>query len=266
MAATAVAAPGTSALEEARKSWDDGAIDVAERQYEQALARGGLDRASTLECWIHIGAARAVLGKKNAALSAFRMALLIDDNFSVPAEAGKKAAQIADHARRQSNRVAALHMSVSAPPETAGGEPFAVNVLLDDGQAPLLARLSLHVEDATTHKIYDYEEAASSVVHFRVPASMTLPGASLRVEVAALDEHDNQLAVALEHVTVRPTPIAETHPTKDLLRPSGGGFWSTAWPWVIGGAALAAGGAAAAYFLLKPPDSVSVGPATLQTH
>ncbi|HEY1954888.1 MAG TPA: hypothetical protein VGH28_04735 [Polyangiaceae bacterium] len=266
MAATAVAAPGTSALEQARRSWDDGAIDRAEQEYEQALARGGLDRASTLECWIHIGAARAVLGKKSSALSAFRMALLIDDNFSVPPEAGKKAVQLADSARRHGNRVPPLHMSLSAPSEAPGGEPFAVNVLLDDGQAPLIARLSLRVEDATTHKTYDYEDAAASVVHFRVPASMTLPGASLRVEVAALDEHDNQLAVALQHVTIRPTPIAETHPTKDLLRPSHGGFWSSPWPYILGGAALAAGGAAAGYFLLKPPDSVSVGPATLQTH
>ena len=45
-----------------------------------------------------------------------------------------------------------------------------------------------------------------------------------------------------------------------------GGFWSTAWPYVIGGALIAAGGGATAYFLLKPPDQVSIGPAQVQTH
>lgn len=266
MAATAGAAPGTSALEKARRAWDDGAIDQAERDYRQALERGGLDRAATLECWIHVGAARAVLGKKRDALSAFRMALLIDDNFSVPPEAGKKADALANAARRQTDRVATLHMSVSAPSEVSSGEAFAVNALLDEEQASLIARLSLHIEDATTHKAYDYEQPAASVVHFRVPSSMTLPGASLRVELSALDEHDNQLAVSLQHVTVRPTPVAEAHPSKDMLRSHGGGFWSSPWPYVLGGLALAAGGATAGYYLLKPPDSVSVGPAQLQTH
>lgn len=266
LAATASAAPGTAALERARQAWDDGAIDRAERSFREALEQGGLDRSATLECWIHIGAAQAVLGHKRAALDAFRMALLIDEDFTVPPEAGRKATTLAAVARRQPGRVSTLHLSLSAPAETASGEPFAVNVLLEDAQTSFVARLSLHVTDPTTHKTYDYEEPTSSVVHFRVPASITLPGASLRVEVAALDGHDNQLAIASERVTVRPTPIAETHPSKDELRGGHGGFWSSPWPWVIGGLALAAGGAVAGYFLLKPPDEVSVGPAQMQTH
>lgn len=266
MAATAAAAPGTSALQRARQAWDDGAIDKAEREYRDALGKGGLDRGATLECWIHIGAARAVLGHKSAAVAAFRMALLIDEDFTVPAEAGRKATQLADAARREPNRVPALHLSLSAPAETGSGESFAVNVLIDDAQAAMITRLSLRVEDPTTHAVYDYEEPAAAAVHFRVPRSMTLPGASLRIEVAALDPKDNQLAIASGHVTVRATPMTATHTTKDELRPSHGGFWSTAWPWVIGGVAVAAGGATAAYFLLKPPDQVSVGPALMQTH
>jgi len=266
LAATAAAAPGTAALGRARQAWDDGAIDKAERDYRQALEQGGLDRGATLECWIHIGAARAVLGHKKEAIAAFRTALLIDEDFSVPPEAGHKAAQLADAARREPNRVGALHLSLSAPAEAGSGESFAVNVLLADAQAAMVTRLSLQVTDRATHKSYDYEEPASSAVHFRVPASMTLPGATLRVEVAALDPHDNQLAVASERVAVRATPITETHPSRDELRGHGGGFWSSPWPYVIGGIALAAGGAATGYFLLRPPDQVSVGPAQTQTH
>lgn len=266
IAATAAAAPGTPALERARQSWDDAAFDKAEREYREALDKGGLDRASTLECWVHVGAARSILGKKSGALAAFRMALFIDDNFEVPREAGKKAVGLAETARRQVNRIGTLRLSVSAPTETSSGDSFAVNVLVDDAQASVITRFSMHVMDTTTHKTYDFEQAAAAVAHFRVPPSMTLPGASLRVEVAALDDHDNQLGTATSHVTVRDTPITETHPSKDLLRTSGGGFWSSPWPYILGGAALAAGGATAAWFLLKPPDQVSVGPATMQTH
>ena len=118
----------------------------------------------------------------------------------------------------------------------------------------------MHVTDKATQKTYEYEEPSSSVVHLRprVPASMTLPGATLHIAVDALDAHDNQLATDEQVVSVRPTPIAESHPIKDELRPKHGGFWSTAWPYVIGGALIAAGSGTAGYFLLKPPDQVNL--------
>lgn len=271
MAATAVAAPGTAALQKAQKAWDDGDLDQAERAYQDALDKGGLERASTLECWVHLGAARAVLGNKSGALTAFRMALFIDDTFTVPPEAGKKAIALAEAARRSPNRVGTLRLSLSVPSEAPSGEAFAVNVLLEAAQAPLIARLSLHVKDPTTAKQYDYEEQADSVVHFRVPASMTLPNATLRVRVDALDAHDNQLGNAEDRVSVRATPVAEnrgvgsqTNGSHDELH-KGGGFWSSPWPYLIGGALLAAGGATTAYFLLKP-SQVSIGPAQIETH
>jgi hypothetical protein len=267
--ATAHAAPGTAALAKARQAWDDGELDQAERAYQDAIDKGGLDRAATLESWVHLGAARAVLGNKSGALAAFRVALFIDDTLTVPAEAGKKAIASADTARRQASRIGTLHLSLNVPTDAPSGEPFAVNVMLDAAQAALVARLSLHVRDVTTSKKYDYEDQPGAVVHFRVPASMTLPNASLRVEVDALDAHDNQLAIAEEHVTIRGTPATSSetdhsaHP-KDELHKSGG-FWSSPWPYLIGGALLAAGGATTAYFVLNPP-LVSVGPAQIQTH
>jgi hypothetical protein len=257
-AGVAHAAPGSAALARAQKSWDDGELDLAERGYQEALDRGGLDRAATLDCWVRIGSARAVLGDRSGALVAFRMALVIDDAFTVPADAGKKATALAESARHQGNRVGELTLSLSVPAETGSGEAFAVNVMLGAAQAAIITRLSLHVKDKTTAKNFDYEEPAATVVHFRVPASMTLPSAELHVRVDALDAHDNQLATAEDRVSVRPTPIAESHPSKDLLRPTHG-FWSTAWPYVIGGVLVAAGGAVGGYFLLKPPDRVSIG-------
>ncbi len=259
LSGAALAAPGSSALERAKKAWDDGELDTAERAYQEALAKGGLDRTETLDCWVHLGAARAVLGNRSGALAAFRMALVIDDAVVVPAEAGKKAITLAEAARHQPNRVGALSLSLSAPNEAGSGEPFAVNVMLGAAQAAVVTRFSLHVEDKTTQKKFDYEEPSSQVVTFRVPASMTLPSATLHVLVEALDAHDNQLATADQLVTVRPTPIAESHPHHDELRLAHGGFWSTAWPWVIGGVLVAAGGAVGGYYLLKPPDRVSIG-------
>ncbi len=270
MAATAAANPRGAALQKAQKAWDDGDFDQAERAYQEALDKGGLDRAATLECWIHLGSARAVLGNKSGALTAFRMALFIDDTFTVPPEAGKKAVALADTARRQTNRVGTLHMSLTVPADAPSGEPFAVNVLLEAAQAPLITRLSLHVKDPTTSKQYDYEEQAEAVTHFRVPASMTLPNATLKIRVDALDAHDNQLGTAEDRVAIRPTPTAEDHGetsaigTRDELH-KGGGFWSSPWPYLIGGALLAAGGATTAYFLLKPTQ-VSIGPAQIETH
>lgn len=268
IAATAHAAPGTSALVKARQAWDDGELDQAERAYQEALDKGGLDRAATLESWVHLGAARAVLGNKNGALTAFRVALFIDENFSVPAEAGKKAIAAADAARKHPGRVGTLHLSLNVPNDAPSGEPFAVNVMLDAGQAALITRLSLHVRDVTTSKKYDFEEQPGTVVHFRVPASMTLPNASLKVEVDALDAHDNEMASAEERVTIRGTPIVENDHGmtghKDELH-KGGGFWSSPWPYLIGGALLAAGGATTAYFLLRP-TTVSIGPAQIDTH
>jgi len=270
IAATAHAAPGTASLVKARQAWDDGELDQAERAYQEALDKGGLDRVTTLESWVHLGAARAVLGNKNGALTAFRVALFIDENFTVPAEAGKKAIAAAEAARKHPGRVGTLHLSLNVPNDAPSGEPFAVNVMLDAGQAALITRLSLHVRDVTTSKRYDFEEQPGTVVHFRVPASMTLPNASLKVEVDALDGHDNEMASAEERVTIRGTPMASAensgpfaHPHDELHK--GGGFWSSPWPYLIGGALLAAGGATTAYFILRP-TTVSIGPAQIDTH
>ena len=265
IAVGASAAPGTAALQHARQSWEDGELDKAERAYQEALEKGGLARADTLECWVHLGAARSVLGNRSGALTAFRTALFIDDAFTVPPEAGKKARALAETARRQQSRVGVLHLVLNVPTEAASGESFAVNAMLEAGQASLVARLSLHVEDKSRDKKFDYEEPSAQLVHFSVPAAMTLPGASLHVVVDALDSHDNALAEADERVDVRPTPVAERHPSKDETTHKRG-FWSTAWPYVIGFGLVAAGGAVGTYFLLKPPDQVTIGPAKITTY
>jgi hypothetical protein len=56
-------------------------------------------------------------------------------------------------------------------------------------------------------------------------------------------------------------PIPE--PKKDKDDSKKGGFWSSPWPYVIGGVALAAGGAAV-YVATRPTDDVAVGGAAVR--
>ena len=96
---------GSAALERARASWNQGEFESAEPAYQEALEKGGLPRDAALECFVKLGAVRAVLGKKELAQAAFRTAALIDQDFVVPPEAGKKAAALADAAKVQQAKV-----------------------------------------------------------------------------------------------------------------------------------------------------------------
>ena len=258
-----VPAAGATALDRARAQWNQGEFESAEPAYQEALEKGGLTREATLECFVKLGAVRAVLGKKELAHAAFRTAALLDQNFVVPAEAGKKAVALAEAAKQQQAKVGVgpLKAEPSAPAEVESGAAFAVNVLLDPAHATVIARLGLSVFDGTTGKTYRFEEAAQSpVVHFRIPAAIVMPGSTLVLHVDALDIHDNQLASAESRVSVRPTPISTG--TSPMVAASGS-FWSTPWPYLIGGTLLAAGGVGA-YFLLRPPSQVAVGSAAIE--
>lgn len=256
-------AAGQSALERARVSWNQGEFDTAEPAYQEALEKGGLSREATLECFVKLGAVRAVLGKKELARAAFRTAALIDQDFVVPPEAGKKAAALADAAKQQqaSVGVGPLKAEPSAPADVESGAAFAVNVLLDPAHVTMISRLGLSIFDGTTGKTYRFEEAAQApVVHFHVPAAIAMPGSTLVLHVDALDVHDNQLATAESRVKVRSTPIS----TGSLpMAVTSGSFWSTPWPYLIGGTLLAAGGVGG-YFLLRPPSQVAIGSAVIE--
>jgi hypothetical protein len=141
--------------------------------------------------------------------------------------------------------------------------------------------VGVDARDSLSGKHWATTDVAAAQMHFDLPASVTLPGATLVVRVDALDPHDNRLASREQRVQVAPlespamadlpakpispaTPAALTFktdvgggPVKDSTEKHHG-VLSSPWFYVIGGVVLAAGGAFA-YYELRPSDDVSLG-------
>lgn len=273
MAASAHAAdtPGASALRQARAAWDKGHLEAAESSYRDAIEKGGLGPNDVLEGYVRLGAIRAAMGKKDQAVAAFRAASVLDSGFAVPSEAGPKGPALAEKAKRDTAKIGSIQLAVTAPKEAPSGKPFKVSATLDKAHLPIVNKVGLVAKDGTTGKETTLDADKGESMEFEVPADITLPGASIIVRVDALDGHQNRLASAEERVRVpdsgravaaapaRPAERKEkfTAPPNDERR-RGGTFFSTPWPYVIGGVALA-GAAAAVYFGTRPPADVSVG-------
>lgn len=267
---------GADAMVRAKAAWDNGDFDLAPSLYQAAITAGGLKRADVIDAYVRIGAALAVSGKTKPALSVLRKAALLDPSFTVPLEAGKKAMAVAERARRDQRRFGALAVSAQVPDEVGATEPFGVDVSFAPSRNPLVDSVSLEVRDSLAGRSYKHSATPEARIHFDVPARMTLPDASLVLEVTAHDAHDNELLSFEKHFHVKHATPAPVPPVVAALRMrttedrphaassgSGGGFWSTAWPYVIGGAALAAGGAAA-YFATRPTADVYVEQARVE--
>ncbi len=253
-------------------AWDGGDFDRVPALCQKALTQGGLARADALDVYTRLGAALAIAGEKKPAIAAFRKAALIDPRFKVPPEAGKNAIALAEAARRSQTRAGTLALSVQAPENVDAGSAFGVEVAL---AAPTrdnpVTRLTLDATDTLASRSYEQRGAAGPHTHFDVPSRMALPDASLLVRVHARDGNDNELAEAERRVHVAPAaavvaqgPLAAlTTRARKEDRGKPGGFWSSPWPYVIGGAALAAGGVTT-WFLTRPTDNVDVGAVRVQ--
>jgi hypothetical protein len=243
---------------------------VAEPLLREAIDTGGLEPAELLDAYVRLGSACTVLGKKTAALSAFKNAALIDPHFALPVEAGKRAGVIADRARRTEARLGAIALVATIPSEVSPGEPAPVDATLDAAHAVIASKISLLARDSASGRSYFDQQDPATAVHFELPASLTLPNANLSVRVDALDAHQNRLAsvegkshvraplVASAPLVPIAPAVADGKPSSDSDHKSGGGFWSSAWPYVIGGVALAAGGAAI-FLATRSSSDVNVG-------
>jgi hypothetical protein len=273
--ATEVAAGGP-ALRQARAAWDKGSIETAEPLYREALEKGGLAPPDVLEGYVRLGSIRASLGKKDQATAAFRAASILDATFAVPTEAGPKGPSLAAAAKRDTAKIGSIQLTMKAPKETPSGKSFKVTAELDGAHVPIVAKIGLVARDGTSGKEVVAEAKPGETVELDVASEVTMPNASVLVRVDALDRQGNRLASAEERVRVTeggagavaaagasassssgstsssPSPAGDTSPRK------GGGFWSSPWPYVVGGLALAGAGTAV-YFGTRPSDQVSVG-------
>jgi hypothetical protein len=273
--------PGADALAAGRLAWDGKHYASAEASYKSALDHGGLSPADTLDAYVHLGTARAALGKKELARAAFRQAALMDDHFKVPPGAPKRALQIAALARRDEAKMGTIALGAAIPQSVPAGESFGIDATLDPKHAAVIAKVGVDARDSLSGKHWSTSDVAATQMHFDVPASVTLPGATLVVRVDALDPHENRLATREQRVHVEPvetpamadlpakpaamTPAAPIAFSTDLGDPGAKeshekhrGILSSPWFYVIGGVVLAAGGAFA-YYELRPSDDVSLG-------
>lgn len=269
-------AAGGAALRQARAAWDRGALDTAEPLYREALEKGGLAPADVVEGYVRLGSIRASHGKKDTAIAAFRAASILDSSFAVPSEAGPKGPAYAAQAKKDTAKIGSIQLSMRAPKEATSGKSFTVTASLDSAHVPIVAKIGLVARDGTSGKEATAEGKPGDSVELEVPADVTMPSASILVRVDALDSHGNRLASAEERVRVpdrddgrvaaaggagakaKDAAGASSASGGDSGARKGGGFWSSPWPYLIGGAALAGAGTAV-YFGTRPPDQVSVG-------
>jgi hypothetical protein len=279
--ARADSAAGGPALRQARSAWDRGALYTAEPLYREALEKGGLAPADVLEGYVRLGSIRASLGKKGQAIAAFRAASVLDSSFAVPREAGPKGPAYAAQAKRDTAKVGSIQLSLKAPKETTSGKAFTVVARLDSGHLPVVAKFGLVARDGTSGKESVAEAKPGESVELDVPSELTMPNASILVRVDALDKQGNRLATVEERVRVpeassgtggamtkgsnsSATSSSSSSSSADTGARKGGGFWSSPWPYVIGGVALAGAGTAI-FFGTRPTEEVSVGAMGVRT-
>jgi hypothetical protein len=284
MAASAVAlfvcalAPSAFAdatsLTRGRDAWERGDVATSETAYKSAIEKGDLSPSEVVESYVRIGCARVLLGKRDQALNAFRAAAVLDPNFALPDEAGQKAAQIAAQAKKDVSKFGGISLSMTAPEKVASGKSFFVSVELDRAHVSIVKRLAVTAKEGTSGKEFKHEEQSAEHIDFEVPAELTLPAASLTVRIDALDSYNNRIATQVARVKVpddgKGPPVVSTsgggttapdkHKTEEKK-----GFWSTPWPYVIGGAVLIGAGTAA-YLQFRPTDDVTMGAVAARAH
>jgi tetratricopeptide (TPR) repeat protein len=251
-------AAGSASLVRARAAWEKGEFDVAEILYGDAVDRGGLDSRALLEAFVHLGAARAVMGKRDGALAAFRRACLLDPDFKTPSEAGKKADRLAQSAKKDPARIGPFIVLLDVPETTDAQRPFRVRASLDAVHATIAPRLGIEAREPISGAQYSAVLAAGDGVAFDLPGSLAVPDATVIVRALALDAVNNTYAVSEGRVRIagKDAPVAAA-PSGE--RSSGGGFWSSPWPYVLGGLAVAGVGAGL-YVALRPATEIAVGP------
>jgi hypothetical protein len=257
-------------LAAARAAWKRSDYVKTERLYAAAIDEGGLDPGQLLEAWTHLGSARAALGRNVQALAAYRQAALVDLSFALPPGSIGSAAVLARQAQKEAHQTGSVAIKADVPAQAKAGEAVKVSASLGDKIVPRVSKVGVVASTDAPGGPFTRAEPAEKTVRFDLPANLFVK-APVAVRFDALDAHGNRLA-SLERkieVSVPSPPILATTTTmtttdsreKDKAEKSG--FWSTPWPYIIGGVVLAAGGAAL-YIVTRPSDNVTVGAASVR--
>lgn len=264
----------STAFSRAHAVWEQGDFGPAEKLYASAIAAGGLDPEQLVEAWARQGAALALAGKSRAAVDAFRSAAVLNSKFSVPSEAGPKAETAAATAKSQVAALGEFELRAEVPKTATPGEAWGWTVVIDSGHASLVDRVSARWNvGGKTSGGESVEKPGASRVSFLSTKSVPKDASELELRIAAQDKRGNTMKTLVLKV-----PVKGAEPTKSVTSPAAatpagttpkaveasGGFWHSAWPWVIGGAVLAAGGGAAYYYYgVRTPPSVTVEAPTI---
>jgi len=244
-------------------AWMRGDFEAAKDLFAAAVERGNLQRSELLDAYISLGSAWTVLGQKDRALASYRNAAIIDEHFHVPDEAGKKAIQYAEIARKQAARIGQITLKVDHG-AFAPTTPADVLVKMDAGQSAFVAKVVLHAESGK--ETFDFEEPSASDLVFHLPGNL-IQGETVTLSLRGLDTHGSELAKYNETATVAGATkrkggakgLAESPPASGDKTSHGKGFWSSPWPYVIGGVVLVGAASTAVYFWkFAPVNEVSV--------
>ncbi|MFO0677598.1 MAG: hypothetical protein U0169_13765 [Polyangiaceae bacterium] len=252
-------------MQQAHAAFDRNELDRAEGLFKGVIERGGLFPEDLLDCYVHVGAVRGAQGRKEPALLAFRRAALIDPDFKVPRGTPKKAVALAETARKEMARFGPVGLRLESPVSVRAGQPIRVTASIEAVHTAVIPKLSFEAKESLTGNVAIDAKPADNPVTFEVPAAMTLSAAQVSLTVSALDANGNAMATLEQKIAVEGSRAAAAAakaepPKKKPLAPAtkSKGFWSTAWPYVLGGV-LVAGGAVAIVVATRPPSTVSLG-------
>jgi hypothetical protein len=280
-----VAKDGKSRREVAEEAFGHEQYENAEKLFKKLIEDGELEKDAVISAYVRLGGSRAVLGKKDEAVKAFRAAAVLDPNFVPMPDGNPKAIEAAQLARSSVAKLGPLVFEAKIPERFEQGAKIAVVAIVDPAHLPMVSRLLV------TLKQHD-KEGAPVLLNKREltdPSGSTtltlaldelpkdVPG-EVDVQVSALDKFNNKIASQTATRTLKLAGSKEADSGGNIYgdKPSEGkkkkpsdekdgvGIFSTAWPFVIGGVVLAAGGVSMYYFLSRPTVS-SIGPASVGT-